>query len=344
MSASFVRVGPLSVRLHRRPLVVGAILVVALLALAALTLTTGDYPATVSDVLRTLFGQGPPGLELVMNRFRLPRLLVSIGVGAALGAAGAIFQSVSRNPLGSPDVIGFTTGSATGAILVLLVYRDAQVSVAVGAIVGGLVSAIVVYLLAFRRGVQGFRLILIGIGVSSILASINAYLLSRASLQEARLAQLWQLGSVNGRTWDHVMPLWISLAVLLPVALIVGRRMPLLEMGDPAAGSLGISPERTRLSLVLIGVAFTAVATAAAGPINFIALTAPQVAIRLTRSSSPGILPAMLTGAALLSAADLVGQRLIPDIQLPVGLTTGAIGGVYLMWLLAAQWRKSPNR
>ncbi|GAA2980102.1 FecCD family ABC transporter permease [Actinokineospora diospyrosa] len=339
MSAAILRLGPLSVRVYRRPLVVGTALLIALATLAAFTLTTGDYPATVSDVLRTIFGQGPPGLELVVNRFRLPRLLVAIGAGAALGAAGAVFQSVSRNPLGSPDVIGFTTGSATGAVFALLVFRDSQASVAVGAVVGGLAAAVIVYLLAYRRGVQGFRLILIGIGVSSILASVNSYLLTRASSQEARLAQLWLLGSVNGRTWQQVTPLWISLAVLVPLVLLAGRRMSLLEMGDATAQSLGISPERTRLSLVVVGVALTAVATAAAGPIGFIALAAPQVASRLTRTGGPGILPATLTGAVLLTAADLLGQRAIPDFQLPVGLATGAVGGVYLMWLLAAQWR-----
>ncbi|WP_239575001.1 FecCD family ABC transporter permease [Actinokineospora baliensis] len=336
-----MRVGPLSVRLHRRPLLVGAVLFVALVVAAALSLTTGDYPATVSDILRTLFGQGPPGLELVLNRFRLPRLLVAIGVGAALGAAGAIFQSVSRNPLGSPDVIGFTTGSATGAILVLLIYRDAQISVAAGAVVGGLVSAVAVYLLAYRRGVQGFRLVLVGIGISSILAAVNSYMLSRASIQEARLAQLWQLGSLNGRTWQQVTPLWTSLAVLLPLTLLLSRRMPILAMGDPTAAALGIPPERTRLSLILTGVALTAVATAAAGPISFIALAAPQIAARLTRSPTPGILPATLTGAVLLVTADLAAQRLIPSLQLPVGLTTGATGGAYLIWLLATQLRKS---
>ncbi|GLW90654.1 FecCD family ABC transporter permease [Actinokineospora globicatena] len=341
MTTPVLRLGPLSVRVRRRPVVVGVVLLAALVVISAVTLTTGDYPATVADVVRTVFGQGPPGLELVVTRFRLPRLLVAIGVGAALGAAGAIFQSISRNPLGSPDVIGFTTGSATGAVLVLLVFDDLQVSVAAGAVIGGLLSAVLVYLLAYRGGVQGFRLILVGLGVSTILASINTYLLSRAAVQEARLAQLWLLGSVTGRTWQHVTTLWISLAVLLPVVLTVGRKMSMLEMGDSTAQSLGIPPERTRLTLVLLGVALTAVATAAAGPIGFIALAAPQVATRLTRSAGPGLLPATITGAVLLTAADLAGQRLIPDIQLPVGLATGAVGGVYLMWLLAMQWRKN---
>ncbi|GLZ42778.1 iron chelate uptake ABC transporter family permease subunit [Actinokineospora sp. NBRC 105648] len=335
------RSGAVSLRLHPRVLLVGLALVAGVLVVSALTLTTGDYPAPLPDVVRTLFGDGPPGLELVMNRFRVPRLLLALGVGAALGAAGTIFQSVSRNPLGSPDVIGFTTGSATGAILVLLVYQDASVGVATGALVGGLVAAVLVYLLAYRRGVQGFRLILVGIGVSSILAAVNTYLLSRASMQDARNAQLWLLGSLNGRGWPQVTPLWTALAVLLPVALALGGRMAMLEMGDDAARARGVPAEKSRLMLVLTGVALTGVATAAAGPIAFIALAAPQVARRLVRSAGPSVLLAALTGALLLAAADLAGQRLFGPVQLPVGLTSGAVGGVYLMWLLTRQWRET---
>ncbi|ONI77943.1 hypothetical protein ALI144C_31585 [Actinosynnema sp. ALI-1.44] len=334
----------ISLRVHPRALLVGFLLLLALVATSVLALTTGDYEASIPDVVRTIFGDGPPGLELIMDRFRLPRLLVGIGVGAALGASGAIFQSVSRNPLGSPDVIGFTTGSATGAILVILVYKDSNVSVATGAIAGALASAVIVYLLAYRRGVQGFRLILVGIGVSSILASVNTYLLSRASLEDARNAQLWLLGSLGGRGWQHVVPVWIALAVLLPYAVSLGRPMSMLEMGDDTARARGVPVERTRLTLVLVGVALTAVATAAAGPIGFIALAAPQVVNRLTRSDGPGLLPSALMGAVLLTAADVAGQQMFGAIQVPVGMTTGAVGGFYLVWLLAREWRKGQRR
>nr|WP_042181382.1 iron chelate uptake ABC transporter family permease subunit [Kibdelosporangium sp. MJ126-NF4]CTQ98625.1 ABC-type Fe3+-siderophore transport system, permease 2 component [Kibdelosporangium sp. MJ126-NF4] len=333
-----------SLRVYPRSLLVGLLLVLALAAISVFTLTTGDYEASIADVIRTVFGDGPPGLELIMDRFRMPRLLVGIGVGLALGASGTIFQSVSRNPLGSPDVIGFTTGAATGAILVILVYRDANVSVATGAIAGALASAVIVYLLAYRRGVQGFRLILVGIGVSSMLASVNAYLLSRATLEDARNAQLWLLGSLGGRGWQHVVLVWIALAVLLPFVVSLGRRMSMLEMGDDAARARGVPVERTRLTLVLVGVALAAAATAAAGPIAFVALAAPQVVRRLTRSVGSGLIPSALMGAVLLTAADLAGQRLFGAIQIPVGMTTGAVGGFYLMWLLATEWRKGQRR
>ncbi|MEU5692047.1 iron chelate uptake ABC transporter family permease subunit [Actinosynnema sp. NPDC020468] len=330
--------GAFSVRVRPRALLVGVLLLLAVLVLGVLALTTGDFPASPADVVRVLFGDGPRGLELVVTRFRLPRLLVAVAVGAALGAAGSIFQSVSKNPLGSPDVIGFTTGSATGALVVLLVAKDSVIGVSGGAVLGGVVSALVVYALAYRRGVQGFRLILVGIGVSAVLAAVNAYLLSRASLKEAQSAQLWLVGSLNGRGWDHAVPVWVALAVLLPVVVALGRRMTLLEMGDETATARGVPVERTRVVLVMAGVALTAAATAAAGPIAFVALAAPQVAKRLVRGGGAGPLAAALTGAVLLVGADLAGQRLLP-VPLPVGLSTGAVGGLYLVWLLGREWR-----
>ncbi|GAY08796.1 iron chelate uptake ABC transporter family permease subunit [Pseudonocardia sp. N23] len=334
------RSGRLSVRAHPRSLVVGGVLVVVVLVVAVLMLVTGDYPATVGEVVRTVFGDGPPGLELIVNRFRMPRILVGIAVGVALGVSGAIFQSLSRNPLGSPDIIGFTTGSATGALLVILVFRDTMSGTAGGAIAGGVVTSLVVYMLAFKRGVSGFRLILIGIGVSAMLASVNAFLLSRATLRDAQNAQLWLVGSLNARGWQHVVPVWTAIAALLPIAVVLGKRMMMLEMGDEAAAARGVPVERSRLALLLTAVGLTAVATAAAGPVGFVALAAPQVARRLTGSTGAGLLPAALTGAALLTAADLAGQRLIAPTQLPVGLTTGAIGGLYLAVLLGREWRK----
>ncbi|ODU06949.1 MAG: hypothetical protein ABS81_03010 [Pseudonocardia sp. SCN 72-86] len=333
------RSGRVSVRAHPRSIVVGGVLVVAVLVVAVLLLVTGDYPATFAEVVRTVFGDGPPGLELIVNRFRLPRLLVGVAVGVALGVSGAIFQSLSRNPLGSPDIIGFTTGSATGALLVLLVFRDTMFGTAGGAIAGGIATSLLVYALAFKRGVAGFRLVLIGIGVSAMLASVNGFLLSRAALHDAQDAQLWLVGSLNARGWQHVIPVGIAIVVLLPVALALGRRMSMLEMGDEAAAARGVPVERSRLLLLVSGVALTAVATAAAGPVGFVALAAPQVARRLTGASGAGLLPAALTGAVLVTAADLAGQRLAAPVQLPVGLTTAGIGGVYLAFVLAREWR-----
>ncbi|WP_329562743.1 iron chelate uptake ABC transporter family permease subunit [Streptomyces uncialis] len=334
------RSGSLSLRLHARSLAVGTLLALVTCVLGLFCLTTGSYSASSRDVVATLFGGGPAGLGFIVNELRLPRLLVAMMVGTALGLGGAMFQSISRNPLGSPDVVGFTTGSATGALVVILLLGGGLHGVAAGSVVGGLLTAGLVYGLAFRRGVQGFRLILTGIGTTAMLAAFNSYLLTRATLNDAQTAQLWLTGSLNGRRWDHVVPLALALLLLVPVALSLGRRMSLLEMGDDTARARGVPAEPTRLALLVTSVALTAVATAAAGPIAFVALAAPQLARRLTGSPGAGLVPAALMGALLLTAADLATQRALAPTQLPVGIGTAALGGLYLAWLLGREWRR----
>ncbi|ROO87205.1 iron complex transport system permease protein [Actinocorallia herbida] len=332
--------GRVSARVAPRSFATGCVLLAALLAASVVALMTGDYPATPGEIVRTLVGDGPPGLEVVLGRFRLPRLLVAIGVGIGLGAAGAIFQSLARNPLGSPEVIGFTTGASTGALLVLLVLPATALGAPAGAVLGGLVTAAIVYSLAFKRGVQGDRLVLVGIGVNAVLFAANGFLMSRASLEEAQDARVWLIGSVNGRSWESVGPLWAMLPVLLAAALALSRKTAVMEMGDEAAIALGVPVERVRLGLVVCGVGLTGAAVAAAGPVVFVALAAPQIARRLARCGAPPLLLAALTGALLMVLADLAAQRLFAPTQLPVGVATGAVGGIYLMWLLSREWRK----
>ncbi|MGW2399604.1 FecCD family ABC transporter permease [Kitasatospora sp. NPDC001664] len=330
----------LSFRLHPRAVAVCVFLTLGLAACAVWALTVGDFPVPVSGVLDALLGSGPRGTRYVVTELRLPRVLTALLVGAALGLAGALFQTLARNPLGSPDVIGFTVGSATGALAVILVIGGSAASVAGGAVVGGLVTSAAVYLLARKGGAQSYRLVLVGIGVSSLLASLNAYLIARASFTDAQSAAVWLTGSLNARGWEHCGPLAVVLLVLLPAALVLGRSLRLLEMGDDTATALGIRAEPVRAGVVLVGVALTAAATAAAGPIPFVALIAPQAVRRLTRATGPNLLASALLGAVLLALSDLAAQRLLAPTQLPVGVFTGVVGGLYLVWLIARQWRR----
>ncbi len=334
------RDGRLSIRLDVRSCVVGAGLLAGILALSAVTLSTGAYHIPPVEVVRTLFGGGTSSDYFIVQTLRLPRLLTGLLVGAALGVGGGIFQSLSRNPLGSPDVIGFDTGAATGALMVILVLHGSMSEIAVGSVLGGVGTALVVYLLAIKKGVQGYRLILIGIGIAAMLSSVNSYLLTRANITDAQQAAVLLTGSLNGRGWEQVRPVTVALIVLLPLAVWLGRDLRMLELGDDIARALGIHAERTRLSSVVVGVGLTAVATASAGPIAFIALSAPQIARRLTRVPGPNVLPAALSGALLLAASDLAAQRVFDPIELPVGVATGVVGGLYLAWLLSREWRR----
>lgn len=329
--------GGLSMRLDPRGVVVGLLLIAVALAMSVVLIGTGDFPIAPADVLRTLFGGGTVAQDFIVNDLRLPRVLVGLLVGAALGLAGALFQSISRNPLGSPDVLGFGQGSAAGALTVIVLFNGGPNAVAAGAVAGGVLTGLAVYALSWRQGVHGYRLVLVGIGASAMFSAVNGYLLTKADLPDATRAVVWLTGSLNGRDWDQVWPLACVCAVLVPVVLGHARGLRMLEMGDDSAYALGVRVERTRLVLMASAVLLTASATAAAGPVAFVALVAPQLARRLTCSPGPNLLPSASMGAGLLITADWAAQRAFGADQLPVGVVTGMLGGGYLLWLLVTE-------
>jgi iron complex transport system permease protein len=220
-------------------------------------------------------------------------------------------------------------------VLTIVVLDGTANQVTIGALGGGTVAAIAIYLLSYRRGVTGYRLVLVGIGVTAMLTSATSYLMTRAEIYDAQRAMVWLTGSLNGRGWDQVRPLGWALALLTPVALALGRHLRMLDLGDDAAAGLGTRVEGVRSGLLLVGVALSAIAVSCAGPIGFVALVSPQIARRLVRGSGAALLPSAAVGAALLAASDLVARRVFAPTELPVGIVTAVIGAPYLLWLLA---------
>jgi iron complex transport system permease protein len=331
--------GGLSVRLDVRAVTVVVLLLLAALAASVVLIGTGDFPIPAGDVLKTLAGNGNAGQEFIVNELRLPRVLVGLLVGASLGLGGALFQAVTRNPLGSPDVLGLGQGATAGALVMIVLFSGSAAQVTMGALMGGLATGLAIYLLAWKRGVHGYRLVLVGIGVSAIVTAVNGYLLTVSDLVDAARAVVWMTGSLSGRDWDQVWPLLGLCAVLVPLVLANARGLRLMEMGDDVSNALGVRVERVRALLMVAAVLLTATATAAAGPVSFVALTAPQLARRLTRSPGPNLLPSLCMGAALLVTADWASQWAFGADQLPVGVVTGVLGGVYLLWLLVTERR-----
>ena len=332
--ARVMRLGPVSLLVRTRALLTTLVLLGLVAVLAAYALSVGTFRLHVAEVVQILLGNGGGVGERIVMNIRLPRVLTGVFAGAALGASGAVFQSVSRNALGSPDVIGFTTGAATGAIAQIVIFGGSAVAVALSAVVTGLFTAAVVYLLASKGGRTGYRLILIGIGVGSILGALNGLMLVRGDLDDAISANLWLAGSLNARTWVHVWPVLVGVVVLVPLVAVLSRRLSMIEMGDDVARQLGVRVERTRLSAVFLAVLLAALATAAAGPIAFVALAAPQLYGRLARMSDLAVFGSASMGALLLIVADLTSQLLPLGLTLPIGRMTGIIGGIYLIWLL----------
>lgn len=325
--------GRLSLRLHGRTLALALVLLWLCACLAALSLASGTYPIAVPDVLWALAGHGDAMMQMIVAEWRLPRVALALLLGAALGMSGAIFQSLTRNPLGSPDIIGFSAGSYTGALVVILLLSGGYQAVALGALAGGTATAAAVYLLAWRQGIAGFRLIVVGIGVAAMLSAFNAWMIREADLQVAMAAAIWGAGSLNGLGVEHLVPVAVSLTILFPAALLLERPMRQLELGEDVARASGLHPGRVRGLLMLLGVALTALVTASAGPIAFIALCAPQIARRLCRAPGTPLIASALTGALLLTAADWAAQHAL-GVQLPTGVMTVSTGGIYLLWLL----------
>lgn len=331
--------GRLSFRLNGRALAIAVMLSVCAAFIMTTSLLSGKYPITLAQVIGALAGHGDDMVRMIVVEWRLPRVALAFLMGGALAMSGALFQSLTRNPLGSPDIIGFSAGSYTGALAVILLLSGGYCQTAAGAMAGGIITAMAVYLLAYRRGVQGFRLIVVGIGVAAMLSAFNAWMIREADLQVAMSAAIWGAGSLNGLGYEQLVPVAIALCIIFPLALVLSRPMRQLEMGDDAARASGVNANRTRVWLMVVGVALTAIVTAAAGPISFIALAAPQIARRLTRSAGVALVPSALTGGLLLLAADWAAQNAF-GVQLPVGVMTVSIGGLYLVWLLIREGRK----
>ena len=297
-----IAAGPVRLEATRSALVVGAAAAALLAAVGLVHIGTGSTPIGAEEIVKALLGHsGDEQTVRIVETVRLPRFVAALAVGAALGAAGAVFQSVSRNPLGSPDVIGFTTGAATGGIVSVAVLAGEARETAFAATCGGMATATAVYLLARRAGHStGYQLVLVGIGVSSFLTAVA-----------------------------------VAVVLLVPALCGMSRRLDILEMGDDQATQAGIRPERLRIAAMLAAVALTSTAVAATGPIAFVALAAPQAVARLTRSGRLHIFTSALMGSTMLTAADVASMRVPVGVDVPVGLATALIGGVYLLWLIA---------
>jgi iron complex transport system permease protein len=304
-------------------------------------MTLGQYGISPLAVGRVLLGSGAEDQRYVVLELRLPRALAGLLVGMALGAAGALTQTFARNPLATPDILGVTSGAATGAVAVIVLGGGTyavtgtliRAGIPVAAAVGGLAAAAAVYGLSWRAGIDSYRLVLVGIGCSAALTAATSWLVVRSSLADAAQASVWLAGSLSSRTWDHVVPLALTVAVLLPAALALGSGLRVAQLGDDTARSLGLRLQLTRLLTIAVAVGLTAAAVAAAGPVGFVALVVPQVALRLVGGSQPPLAVSALLGALLVQGADLV-SRTVVAWEVPVGLTTTVLGAPYLIWLL----------
>ena len=341
-----LRLGPLL--LVRRIRVVVACLVLCALAAGAacLSTTTGAFHIPLRDVLQTIAGHGTARQHFIVVETRLPRAITGLVAGLALGVSGALVQGVARNPLASPDILGVTTGAGLVAVAALtgaggLVGGITNtLGIGVAAMVGGLLTGISVYALAWKKGVDGQRLVLVGVATTGILGALTEWLLLRVDLRNLAQTRTWLYGSLGEASWAQVQGSAVAVMLLVGCALALARSLQALQLDEDLAAGLGVRLGRVRAVLRVLAVLLVGVATAAAGPIGFVAFVAPQIAQRLTRLPAPPLIASGLCGAALLVLADWVARVVLPQ-ALPVGIITSLIGGPYMVALLVRTSRKA---
>jgi iron-siderophore transport system permease protein len=352
LHATPFRLGPASWLVPVRAALVSLAGAAVLFLLVAVDLSVGDFPIPLADVIRTLLGGGDDaGQRFVVMELRLPQTMVAVAVGAALGLAGALTQTLARNPLASPDILGITEGAAFAAVAVIVLTgasgyggglvsgRLQEVGLPLAAFAGAVTTAVALYLLSWRRGLDMQRLVLVGIGLGATLTAGTSYLLVNARIQDAASAQVWLSGSLTARGWEHVRPVLLALALLVPLAIVLVRSLNAMLLGDDAAQGLGVRLQLTQLGVLFVAVGLASVSVAAVGPLEFVAFVVPQVALRLTGGSRPPLLASMVAGGVLVVGADLITRAVLP-FALPAGIVTAAIGAPYLIWLLIRSNRR----
>lgn len=334
-----------------------ALLAFAVVVLLAVSILLGSYTVTIPDFFRILAahlsgGERSPGASFIVMENKLPRAVIGTMIGIAFGLAGTLFQTMLRNPLASPDLIGISYGASAAAVTAIVVFGASGAAVSGAALCGAVAVAVLIYTISRsgslgsgggnRGSAAGNRLILAGIGIAAALNAVVNFLMTRTDIRTAAEALIWLNGSLNSANWDRAGVLTLALLVLLPAVALLAGPLRILELGDDAAAGLGIRVGLTRLGVVAVAVALAAVATAAAGPVAFVAFLAGPIARRFTGKAS---LPASaFVGVLIVLAADYFAANIAPLLLdgtvLPVGVVTGALGAPFLLWLLVTANRK----
>ncbi len=312
---------------------INVILIALIIAMAVFSLVYGDKIYSLDTVFRVIIGENIQGASFSVGRLRLPRMLIGIMAGASFGIAGNTFQTMLRNPLASPDIIGISSGCSVSAVFCILVLHLSGGIVSIISVAFGLLISLIIYMLSRGTGFSGGRLILIGIGVQAITNAMVSYMILKSTQYNVPSALRWLSGSLNGMSMKDV-PIILSVLVIFGgISIVLTKYIQILELGDELATTLGININILRVVLIVCSVVLIAFATAITGPIAFVSLLAGPIAIKLTGSSSANAFSAALVGAILVLAGDIIAQFAFTT-RFPVGVITGMIGAPYMLILL----------
>lgn len=330
------------IRRTRSQACVVTVLVVLVVGLWVMSLMVGDTFYGPNEVWRVITGERVPGASFTVGELRLPRATLALLAGLAFGSAGVTFQTLLRNQLASPDIVGISAGASVAGVIGIVVLRLSDTAVSFLALAAAIITALLMYALSYKGGFAGTRLILIGIGVSSMLTSVVTYTLSQASEWDMQVATRWLTGSLNNADWPRVIPLAVTCAVVLPLMWLRSSSLATLRFGDETASGLGVRVMSVRVWAIVAAVTLIAVATASCGPVAFVAFMSGPIAARMSRSAASLTVPAALVGAVLVLGSDLIGQFAF-GTRYPVGVITGALGAPFLVYLLIRSNRRRRN-
>ena len=333
---SSFRLGPLSFLLDHRSALIVLLLIVLTFVSVLVSAGLGQMQIHPLDVLKVLIGQGTSQDALIVNSFRMPRIVAALLVGMSLSVSGAILQSIIRNPLASPDVIGITGGASVAAVVFITLFETASIQLLpVAALIGAAVITLLIYALAYKNGVTPMRLVLVGVGINAAAAALTTLLIVTSPIYLTQKAVVWLTGSVYGTTWGNVQTMLPWVVIFIPLAIALSRNINIQQLGDDLATGVGSTVQRHRFLLLLICVALAGVAVAFGGAIGFVGLLAPHIARKLVGPLSGSLLPASaLVGGLLVILADLVARVAMQPLDLPVGIFTAAIGAPFFIYLL----------
>lgn len=324
---------------RRRFIIMTSILTIIAIALCCAMLMLGNTIYPVQDVIRVLLGEEVKGATFAVGTIRFPRMIAGVFAGFAFGVSGYVFQTMLRNPLANPNVIGITAGSSSAAVFCIIILQASNTVVSIASVIGGLATVLIIFLLSRGSSFSIGRLILVGIGIQAMLNAVISYLLMIGQEHDIPTAMRWLSGSLNGVKMETLYPLIITVLIFAPIIIALGNRLELLELGEQAATSLGVNTDKTRLILIISSVLILGLATASTGPIAFVAFLSGPIAKRLVGVGFSNVIPAGLVGIILVLASDLVGQFAFVA-RYPVGVITGILGAPYLIYLLFRMNRK----
>lgn len=329
-----LRLGRLSLLWHRRSLMVGLALLAALAAAFVFCLSGDGLGA--GQAIATLLGHGDPFQQLLVRELRLPRLLAGLLSGAALGAAGCLMQTLARNRLATPGMVGLDNGATAFAVASIVAVPTSLAPSAL-ALTGAASAAALTFLLAAGAGARGYRFIVVGLGIGALFGALTNLMLARADIDAANAAYPWTVGSLNARPPLAVWLLAGGLALGLPAARLLTRPLTTMRFSDSVAIGLGVRLGAMRIATLALSVALTGLAVAVAGPVGLVALIAPEAARYLGGQHGVPVLNAALAGALLTLLADWLGRTLLAPIEIPVGIVMAVIGAPYLLWIILRQ-------